>query len=345
MSDSLGALFASGRNNFNLIRLLAALAVIYGHAGVVTGGHETDIFLQFVGYKFIGGVAVDVFFVLSGFLIAGSAESGKGVPYYLASRILRIYPALIVCVLLSVLILGAGYSSGFQLFSASTWRYVWVNATAINTEYFLPGVFEGRPDRAVNGSLWSVPVEVRMYLIVLALHIPGILKNKTAFNGLFFTGALLLYFQPQWFYPSLLEPSHLHMVGMFLLGSFCWVNRDQIVIRAWILLPLLCFAAAVHRTPQFAYAYVILLPYALWCFAFAPGFAWFDRVGDYSYGVYLYGWPVQQAIASSFPSMPTLQNAAWAGLIALGFGVLSWRFVERPSLRLKRHFLNEKKPG
>ncbi|WP_219210854.1 acyltransferase family protein [Variovorax boronicumulans] len=338
-SNSLGALFANRSNNFNLIRLFAALSVIYGHAGVVTGGGEPDILLRLMGYKFIGGVAVDVFFVLSGFLISASAQSGQGAIYYIASRVLRIYPALIVCVCLSILVLGVFYSGdSFDFFSVSTWRYLWVNSSALNTEYFLPGVFDGRPDKAINGSLWSIPVELRMYFVVLLLHFVGCLERKSIFNLLFFVCALLAFFRPSIFNPSLLHPSHLHVVGMFALGMFYWVNRGSVFINPWVLLMMLLFAGVVHGTPNFGYAYVILLPYALWCIAFSPGFFWFNRVGDYSYGVYLYGWPVQQCIAASFPSMTTLQNTMAAVIVALGMGFLSWNIVEKPSLQLKKLF-------
>ena len=85
-NDTLGAVFDARNNSMNIMRLLAALAVIYGHASAVTGRGPGDLFLQFVGYKFIGGVAVDVFFVLSGFLITASAMSGKGIRYFVVSR-------------------------------------------------------------------------------------------------------------------------------------------------------------------------------------------------------------------------------------------------------------------
>ena len=85
-NDTLGAVFDARNNSMNIMRLLAALAGIYGHASAVTGRGPGDLFLQFVGYKFIGGVAVDVFFVLSGFLITASAMSGKGIRYFVVSR-------------------------------------------------------------------------------------------------------------------------------------------------------------------------------------------------------------------------------------------------------------------
>ena len=91
-NDTLGAVFDARNNSMNIMRLLAALAVIYGHASAVTGRGPGDLFLQFVGYKFIGGVAVDVFFVLSGFLITASAMSGKGIRYFVVSSHTYVLP-------------------------------------------------------------------------------------------------------------------------------------------------------------------------------------------------------------------------------------------------------------
>ncbi|WP_057380457.1 acyltransferase family protein [Pseudomonas aeruginosa] len=186
-NDTLGAVFDARNNSMNIMRLLAALAVIYGHASAVTGRGPGDLFLQFVGYKFIGGVAVDVFFVLSGFLITASAMSGKGIRYFVVSRVLRIYPALIICVVLSVFLLGPLLTVSHEYWvSTATWRYLFGNATAYRTEYFLPGVFSGLHDPAVNGSLWSLLVEVRLYLMVGIGFMVGVFSSKRVFNTLFF---------------------------------------------------------------------------------------------------------------------------------------------------------------
>jgi peptidoglycan/LPS O-acetylase OafA/YrhL len=204
---TLGDCLKEKQNNFNIIRLVAALSVIYGHADAVTGRGPADIFLQYVGFKFIGGVAVDVFFVVSGFLVAASALSGNGILYYLKSRLLRIYPALFVCVGLTVLLLGPALTVSADYWRApETWRFLWVNASAYGTEYFLPGVFQGMHDKAVNGSLWSLAVEVKMYWIVLALYVLGILKSRSLFNGLFFCSLVVGYFAPDAGLPQLRIP-------------------------------------------------------------------------------------------------------------------------------------------
>lgn len=185
MNLYLGTLLERKGNNITLIRLIAAISVIYGHASVITGDGKVDFFLKYVGYKFIGGVAVDVFFVLSGFLICASILNGKGVKYYIVSRVLRIFPALIVCVGLTSLVLGPLLTKQEDYWGASVWKYFWVNSTAYKTEYFLPGVFQSLNDQAVNGSLWSLPVEVRMYVLVLIVYLLGWLSSRSFFNFAF----------------------------------------------------------------------------------------------------------------------------------------------------------------
>ncbi|MBC7601359.1 MAG: acyltransferase, partial [Ramlibacter sp.] len=105
MMPTLGSLFDGRSNNFNLIRLLAALVVIYAHAPAITGLGAPEPFAQFTG-KYSGALAIDVFFLLSGFLVTASALSERGLRHFIASRVLRIYPALVVCTALMVLVLG-----------------------------------------------------------------------------------------------------------------------------------------------------------------------------------------------------------------------------------------------
>jgi peptidoglycan/LPS O-acetylase OafA/YrhL len=322
------------------MRLLAAMSVIYGHASVITGDGIPDIFLEFVGYKFIGGVAVDVFFVLSGFLICASVMNGKGVRYYLVSRFLRIFPALIVCVGISVLVLGPLLSKGEGYWGAQVWNYFLYNATAFRTEYFLPGVFENLNDHAVNGSLWSLPVEVRLYGFVLFIYLTGLLSSRVAFNFVFFAALICLYFSPAVFYPALLYDTHLHVAGMFLVGVFYWINRDSLPINPWIVLVLLMVAGLFHGTPKFGIAYAVVLPYLVFFLAFVGSSNWVKRLGDYSYGIYLYGWPVQQVMELSFPGRGSYFNALISVIVATALGAISWYWIERPGMRLRNRLLS-----
>jgi peptidoglycan/LPS O-acetylase OafA/YrhL len=336
---ALSKVFDARNNSMNIMRLLTALAVIYGHASAVTGRGPGDIFLQYVGYKFIGGVAVDVFFVLSGFLITASVMSGNGIRYFIASRVLRIYPALIVCCVLSVFLLGSLLTISDQYWqSMDTWRYLLGNATAYRTEYFLPGVFSELHDHAINGSLWSLQIEVRLYLMIGIGFLIGVFSSKRVFNALFFTVIILGYFAPDMF-SRLFEPeNHRHVAMMFMIGSFAWVNRESIPMRPDVMFALLVFAASLHGTSKFGFAYALLLPYLVFYIAIGKWGLWFNRWGDYSYGTYLYGWPCQQLVLMSFPDIGNIGNTILSGVLAVFLAFLSWHLVEKSSLQLKERF-------
>lgn len=330
-----------GNNNLNIMRLLAALSVIYGHASAITGQGPADVFLQVVGFKFIGGVAVDVFFVISGFLVTSSSLNSNGLVYYIISRVLRIYPALIACTVFTVFILGPTLTVSSDYWSShETWDYLWHNATAYRTEYFLPGVFSASHDRAVNGSLWSLAIEVRLYVVVLLLAILGVLKRKKIFNMFFFGSLFVGYFSPNAFSLLFANSNHLHVGMMFLMGSFAWINRADILISPVVLLPMLFFAASLHGTASFGVAYSMLLPYLVLILAFTSCrcLSWISNVGDYSYGIYLYGWISQQIIFMLMPEVTNVVNAVISCVLATTFAAVSWHTLEKPVLALRVKF-------
>lgn len=338
-ANTLGVLFKRESNNLNLIRLLAAFSVIYGHASAITGHGPADIFLQVVGFKFIGGVAVDAFFVISGFLITASAASNNGIKYYLASRVLRIYPALIVCVSVTVLVVGPLLTTSSSYWSVSeTWSYFWKNSSLASTVYNLPGVFENHFNNAVNGSLWSLYVEIRLYAIVAIVSLVGVLANRAVFNLIFCIALAVGFFDPEaWSFIFAFE-NHLHVALMFMIGSFAWVNRDTLTLSPWILMVLLFSAAATHGTPTFGFVYNLLLPYIVFSLAFCPGGKWFNKFSDYSYGVYLYGWLSQQLIMSLYPDASNMKHTMLSCFLAFLFAFASWHFVEKPAMRLRMYF-------
>jgi len=337
IKNSIGNAFDSSRNSINIIRALAALCVIYGHSQAITGHGPEDVFLKFIGYKFIGGVAVDVFFLLSGFLITASALNGKGLHYFIFSRILRIYPALIVCVLCTVFMIGPFLSiDGGYLSASQTYRYLWINATAYSTEYFLPGVFSSLHQQAVNGSLWSLPVEVRLYFFVAVLYFIGIYSQKYFFNCIFFFLMAVGFFYRDLYFPLLGPENHIHVAMMFLVGSFIWVNRLDIPIDPSILFVLLVFAASQRGLPGFAYSYALLLPYLVFYVAMGKWGTWFNSIGDFSYGIYLYGWLCQQLVMQSFPDISNTTLTLVSSMYAILCGAISWYLIEKPALALKR---------
>jgi peptidoglycan/LPS O-acetylase OafA/YrhL len=339
---SLAAADAAGRNNFNLIRLLAAWAVIYGHAWPLTGSPGQDLVLQLVQLKFAGGVAVDVFFLVSGLLIAASLERNR-LPAFLAARALRILPALVVCVALCTFVLGPLVTTSTDYWhQPDTWRYFARNAALLrDTVYFLPGVFETHPDHAVNGSLWSLPIEAKLYLVMALLGLLS-LHRRWRFNVLYVAGmvaGLTLIHTP-------LPPHKANLawcVAFFMTGAAAWINRDRVPLHWAGLVTVLAAAALLRGHDGFRFAYFVALAYGTLFVAYVPTLP-LIRHHDISYGLYLYGWPAAQLVQWLAPGTSVAGNVVGATVIAGSLAVASWFCIEAPALRLKKRFKVKRAP-
>jgi len=244
------------QNNFNALRLLASIFVIYGHSFPIVGSVERDFFLEYFHYKFIGGLAVDIFFVISGFLVAHSylINSKK---YFILSRILRIFPGLVVCILITTFLLGPLLTTSNNYFNNNlTWKYFYNNSFLITTEYYLPGVFTSLPNAAVNGSLWSLPLEFRLYIAVFLCGTFSLLKS-IRFNLIFFVLIIYLSFNIGKF-PILVQYENwVNSSFLFFIGVFYYLNRKLIRLNFLIFLTLIIFNLLFVDTVYFKYIYIL----------------------------------------------------------------------------------------
>lgn len=342
---------AQGRdNNFNLMRFLAASVVLFTHSfALALGSSEAEPLKLSLGMT-LGSMAVDLFFVSSGFLIAASFFSGKGLVYFVSARVLRIYPALIVATVFTVFGLGLIFtelSKGAYLTDTQTYRFLIKNSILIKgVEFELPGVFLHTPyEKAVNGSLWTLPYEVKMYsylalvgLVVIGLkaNFPRFPRAKVTLLGLAvlgFAANLVNHFRP--FHDPFLS----HLFAMFFAGAAFYAWRDRVVLStklAFVLLTVIVAAALIHREVFFV-LYCAALPYLVLYLAYVPKgkIRGFNRFGDYSYGLYIYAFPVQQAIAASMPGIgvPLMVILSFAITFVLAWA--SWHLVEKRFLSLK----------
>ena len=326
----------SGRNHFNILRLVAAWLVIYGHAWPITGSPGGDLIGKFTTIKFAGAVAVDVFFVVSGFLIAASLQRNS-VRGYLASRALRIVPALVVCVALTVFVLGPLLTTSPDYWRApETWRYLWSNATLWRAEFFLPGVFSTLPQTAANGSLWTLPIEARLYILLLIASLLGALSTKrylVPWLLALFGAAVFAWWRaplPDW------VENDIWCAAFFITGTALWLYREHVRL-SWVPVAVLFVLAALTRgTTWFVAPYFLLVCYGTLWIAFSKAPARMAH-HDLSYGLYLYGWPVAQVVQTFSPGGPW-HNVLWTTAIGLALAAMSWFLVERPALRMKRRF-------
>lgn len=345
---------ATGRdNNFNLIRFIAASLVLYSHSYPLAMGYGYPEPLGASLGTSWGSIAVDVFFVASGFFIAASFDLKKSFKSFVAARVLRIYPALIVTTLLTVFVLGPIFTNMSLLgyFSDYHWfQYLIKNSLIITgIEYNLPGVFVNNPyPQAVNGSLWTLPYEIKMYfLLVLFFSLFSFIKRKsnTSWNvsKTFFitltSFALALHLNNHFlgFYTG----QSLKLFTMFFMGSCFYFLQDKIVINSKIGLTLIAvlLVASINKDIFFA-TYTLFLAYIVFYLAYIPKglIRKFNVFGDYSYGIYIYAFPIQQVIASLWPNCSIFEMMGLSFIFTVIAAYISWHLVEERSLNLKRHF-------
>jgi peptidoglycan/LPS O-acetylase OafA/YrhL len=340
---TLAACYASGKDNFLLLRFIAATAVIFGHSYATSGipGAADFIARANLGEKiYTGSLAVDVFFVISGFLVTSSYLHRGNLEIFLKSRVLRVLPAYAACMILSAFVLGAIYTE-MPLWdywtSQATLDYIVVNLQfGVDQIWSLPGVFMHNPlPDLVNGSIWTLPAEVRMYLWVAVFGALGILRVHWLANVTFILLLVVGLINPMAIH-LVPQPDFFRLAAFFLAGAFCYINRDWILVSSWVMIGLIVLAVFAHRTAMFPWALGAVVAYGSLWFAYRPNFHFFNRFGDYSYGLYLWGYPVEQAVAHAFatPTRPIL-IFAFSLPLTLICAMLSWHLIEKSALRWK----------
>ncbi|MEO6080797.1 MAG: acyltransferase [Steroidobacteraceae bacterium] len=341
-------LVSTRQNNFNALRMAMAILVIWSHCFALYLGTEENepIALLTKGALDSGKIAVDVFFMISGFLILKSFDRSTSAWSYLGKRIARIYPgylaAIGICAFVMLPLVGdVSYSIGTAF--ETLWRNLLLQGWFIESRAFE----HNRGAHIVNGSLWSISYEFWCYLGILALGLLSgmrvrraivlaafaliiVLDVWTQYTGKIWGGGLLgrvLGWPNIWF----------RMAPCFLLGMLVYLYQDRIP-RSWGIACAAVFVlvVGVRLSPE-AVSFLVPLCLGYLVFYAAFGRPIFDpaRYGDYSYGTYLYAWPIQQLlIAYGSLSFPLFVCAAIVLSVLAGAG--SWYAVERWFLRSKR---------
>ncbi len=335
------------KNNFDLFRLIAALLVIYGHAwAFVPGAPNTDVVARLLGFEYSGSLAVKFFFLLSGFLVTASLLTKPKVDEFLIKRAARIFPGLIVCLILTVFVVGPLFtqlSIVEYLAHPQSWKYLINNSFLYQLEWTLPGVFSDSK-YGVNGSLWTLPLEVICYLFLAAFFGVAIWRTTWLANGVLLAIIFLSFFAPEYFpgYWSNNKESHL-LPGCFALGALFATNQQMISISKTGLLSLTILAALLWGTSLKVFLFYICFFYA--CLYIGSLSFVVEKLKiplDPSYGVYIYGFVVQQALAHWLPGKGIIFNQVVAAIIALGLGVASWLWVEKPMMQWVRKTMSDK---
>jgi peptidoglycan/LPS O-acetylase OafA/YrhL len=337
-----------GRNRrLDLFRIIFATLVLLSHAPELTDGSRSrEIFDRLTGSGMsFGEVGVMGFFLLSGYLIVQSWQGDPEFLNYLRKRILRIVPGYLVAAIVGTVVVGLlapGVPDFFHHFHKDFFLSILVLGVPRT-----PPVLPGLPYADVNRSLWTIPYEFRNYILIGIFGACGLLRRSTIWVGMTILliavasipaleshlewHHLMLYFgHPTEFY---------RLTAIFFVGGCFHLLRERIVFR-----PVFAIAAVIGLACVIIFKPTILeMPltvlggYLLFYVAQVPlnFLPTMNRFPDISYGIYLYGWPVESLWIWYFHGSPWVTFLA-STLICFALGWLSWHFVERPVLKLKR---------
>lgn len=347
-------------NNFDLLRLIASIQVVVLHSiGILQINASETLRLLLLPLHFFPGVPI--FFFISGFLISKSYESNSKLSEYSQNRILRLYPGLIICVSLSLLLIyTSGYMAGTNA-GAFDWGLLFL-AKATILQFYNPDFMRAYGDGVLNGSLWTITVELQFYFLVPIIYILFKLQNAEKLNlkllflivffllvNRFYTYIPNMYHQEIWY--KLLHVSFLPWFYMFLLGVFAQKNFEFIYKllagKFLLIFVIYCIIGYIAKTYNLRLGnninpvvYIFLIALA---FSFAYSFTNLSRNllkgNDISYGTYIYHMPVVNFFIYNGLTGELLY-ALYVFIITIMLALASWVFIEKKSLRLKKHPLN-----
>lgn len=334
---------------FDYLRLSLSVAIVCVHSLITSYGEEAGAKVWQLPLRPLVGLLLPMFFALSGFLVAGSLFRTNSLRHFLLLRVIRIYPALGVEVLVSAFLVGPLLTTLplHDYFSSSLFYFYLLNVTG-DIHYLLPGLFQSNPfPDIVNMQLWTIPFELGCYITLSVLALMGIKKLHWLAPAA--TAALMLaYFivriivKKKWALIAIAGglPGQL-LIACFLAGVSLYLYRDRLPwshslcalsgILTAVLLGFVPFGDFIVA-PIVAYFTVSLG-------VSSPKKIWILRHADYSYGIYLYGFVIQQAFVCSFPwAREWWINILFCVPAAAATAALSWHFIEKPALTLRNYF-------
>jgi peptidoglycan/LPS O-acetylase OafA/YrhL len=331
---------AIGRiNNFNILRMLAATAVLISHAfPIALGKHATEP-LEPVLHFSLGTLAVLTFFAISGFFISQSLDRKNGLIDFAAARVLRVYPGLLAMLLITALMIGPIFTTmplAVYFSDSDTALYVIRNLTLKWIQDGLPGVFQHNPYQAViNGSLWSLFYEVSCYGLVVAIGVSGVAARYTRFAA--FLGVYALLYVSYKLIGvrthALLEDTYL-LTLPFVAGMALYQFREFVPLNA--ILAASCAGATLlaYRTSWFHEVFVVSWTYFIFYLGYLRSgpLMMYNRLGDYSYGLYIYAFPCEQIAARLWHGISPIELIAVSLPATFFCAVLSWHLLESRAL-------------
>lgn len=308
-------------------------------------GDASNAILAGITYYNLGDQAVNVFFVLSGLMVSASLERSTSYVRFVVSRLLRIFPGLIVCTALLALIAGPLLSSlpaenYFQ--SRVVFDFIMKTLLSLSGSGTLPGVFSDTAHLTfVNAPVWTLKYEIACYFILVGLSLAGIFGNRKALLWVTLTSwlAILIYFV--WLPDGRLATIPAQVARFWLCfsaGMLAYRLRQFIPINVVLaVVAIALWYVSWHTVVERFVSPLAAGYFALWLGAVPTG-RMRDMANRYdlSYGAYIFGWPITQIFVRAWPTASIAETLSVVSLLSALAAMLSWLVVERPAMRFGR---------
>jgi peptidoglycan/LPS O-acetylase OafA/YrhL len=337
----------SRNNNFDFLRLTFASFVIVTHSYPLSGIISCDFLCNItngqVTFSYIG---VKGFFVISGYLIFQSLQRSENVFDYFWKRLLRLYPALFILLILTIVLAPFIYQSDVPFFlNKSIITYIPNNLSLYHIQNRIDGIFNNNPYKStINGSLWTIPYEFTMYILLSFLII--FKKNKLITQTLLIISFLLLlisnvlYFEKFKPYRFILSGDNFVDLGIFFISGslLAAANIEKLKLKKELLiLFVILFILSIYYN-FYCYSKYVTLPILIVLLGLNP-IKFINnietKIGDLSYGLYIYSFPIQQTLMYYF-KLNFMELMVYSLIISCAFAYLSWHFIEKKALKYKK---------
>ncbi len=326
---------------FDCLRIGLALAIIAWHTLLVCYGQTAEKSLWLGPTRPLIYLLVPCFFALSGFLVAGSMDRNDPATFAWY-RAVRIFPALSVEVVLSAIFLGSLFSTlAFAEYITHPQFLSYFKNVLGLIHYRLPGVFQDHPDELVNVQLWTIPYELECYLLLLFVWALGVFRWPWLLAVFMVVGASLLipyYYLTDNFDPIAHHPGRALVMGSFFAGVLIFKLRDRLPLSgSWAAVAFIVSWFALYTNGTELLAPLPIAYFTVYLGTRNPTLGALSILADYSYGVYLYGYPVQQTVYELMPwAREPLGNFLVSSVAAIILAAFSWHVIESPLMRQRK---------
>lgn len=329
-------------NSFHLLRIILAAFVIVTHSyQLIEYNAENEPVFKLTNHQLgFSKFAVHSFFALSGFLIYQSLIRSSSIHRYLWKRTLRIFPGFWFAITVSIIAIATIEKHDVAFLFDKTTLHYWFHTSILNIQFKIPGVFENNVRQGINGSLWTIPYEFLCYLLIIPIRWIKIKKLRSIILAVTIGFAYLIYLNMPFgdFGLWSIKLSKLVYVGLFfLMGALCGSLTEYVTARKKLVAIIGAIALIVSLSlGVYHFVQFIALPLLV----IGSGLFSTRRINkhlktDYSYGVYLYAFPVQQILISTLSISNPVALTIYTLPISFVLAYISWHLIELRALKLK----------